>query len=488
MILQPRRSGWLAVIFFTAAILVSGNLLLSGGNAISAAGAKPAGGPEVPQSFTQLAEQASPAVVNIRTVKTMDNGGQVFRHFFGGPQQNGPQGPFDEFFKRFFEDQDPREFKRKSLGSGFIMDKEGFIVTNNHVIENADEIQVKLKNGKEYDAEIIGSDPQTDIALIKVKAKADLPVIEIGDSDAVKIGQWVMAIGNPFGLEHTVTAGIVSAKGRVIGAGPYDNFIQTDASINPGNSGGPLLNMDGEVIGINTAIVSGGEGIGFAIPTSMATDIIAQLKKSGEVTRGWLGVGIQELNADLQDYYDVEDGVLITQVFPGDPADKAGIKPKDIIVTVNGKAVRSPRELSQRIAEIQPGNEARLEIVREGETRTVTVTIAKRKEDKTADVQRRPDAQPQDALGLEVTDLTKDMAQRYNLESTKGIIVTNVAGDSKAYEAGFNEGDIIREINHQPVDSVDQYRKIINKAEKGETLYFYVMRARQGIQIIKLQK
>ncbi|MGB5986998.1 MAG: trypsin-like peptidase domain-containing protein, partial [Desulfobacterales bacterium] len=237
-------------------------------------------------NFSDLAEEVSPAVVNIRTVKTIKGGGRVFRHFQG---PFGDNDSMDEFFKRFFGEDQQRDFKQRSLGSGFIFDKAGYIVTNNHVVEDADEIRVILKNEKEYDAEVVGRDANTDLALIKIKTPDDLPVAVLGDSETLKIGAWVMAIGSPFGLEHTVTAGIVSAKGRVIGSGPYDDVIQTDASINPGNSGGPLINLAGEVVGINTAIVARGQGIGFAIPINLAKDIIAQLKDSGSVTRGWLG-------------------------------------------------------------------------------------------------------------------------------------------------------------------------------------------------------
>jgi serine protease Do len=254
----------------------------------------PLGQSSTPESFSTLAETVSPAVVNISTVKTIKGGGPVFRHFYQGPW--GDQDPFKDFFDKFFGDEQQREFKQRSLGSGFIIDKDGYIVTNNHVIADADEIKVKLNSGKEYDAKIIGRDPSTDIALIKIKADSNYSVAKLGDSDALKVGEWVVAIGSPFGLEHTVTAGIVSAKGRVIGSGPYDDFIQTDASINPGNSGGPLINMKGNVVGINTAIIASGQGIGFAVPVNMAKGVIKQLKEEGEVTRGWLGVGIQDIN------------------------------------------------------------------------------------------------------------------------------------------------------------------------------------------------
>ncbi len=491
------RSRWIGTLFCCVALITFGAVQVPG-HAISAAGAKPV---VAPNSFTELADAASPAVVNIRTVKTVDNGGQVFRHFFGdqqGPQgpQQGPQGgPFDEFFDGFFGQQDPREFKQKSLGSGFIIDKQGFIVTNNHVISNAEEIQVKLKNGDEFDAKIIGSDPNTDIALIKIEADKDLPQLNLGDSNKARIGQWVMAIGNPFGLEHTVTAGIISAKGRVIGAGPYDDFIQTDASINPGNSGGPLINMEGDVIGIATAMVAGGEGIGFATPSSLAKDIIGQLKQSGEVTRGWIGVGIQELNQELKDYYDVSSGVLVTQVFANQPAAKAGLQQNDIIVSVNDKAVNTPRELSQTIAEIEPGKTAELEVVRNGQATTLDVEVTKRQEENLAGMQQgqekpQPGEQKpaRDVLGLEVSNITDTIAQRYKLEDTKGVIITLIEPGSKAFEAGFTQGDIIREINHQPVNAVEDYRKIVKETKQGDALFFYVMRPFQGIQIVKITR
>ncbi len=445
------------------------------------------GTPMVPFSFTELTEESSPAVVNIRTVKTLRSGGRVYRHFFGGP--NRPQDPFQEFFQRFFDDQDPGQFRQDSLGSGFIFDAEGYIVTNNHVIADADEIQVKLKNGKEFDAEIIGTDATTDLALIKIEPDKDLPFLMLGDSDQLKIGQWVMAIGNPFGLEHTVTAGIVSAKGRVIGAGPYDDFIQTDASINPGNSGGPLINMNGQVIGINTAIVAGGAGIGFAIPINLAKSIVNQLKESGEVSRGWLGVAIQDLDAELKDYYGVENGVLIADVFPGDPAEKAGIQPKDIVVSVNGMTVSTSRELSRRIADIPEGDTATLEINRGGKIKTIEVKVAKRDDDQLASrsggLQEAPSA---DDIGLQVADISADMADKFQIRDTEGVVVTAVTPGSAAEQAGFARGDLIREVNHQPIKNADDYTTIVDKIKKGDPLEFLVKRARKGYLVIKLTK
>ena len=317
-----------------------------------------------PESFNELAENASPAVVNIRTVKTIKGGGRVFRQFKKGPF--GENDPFHDFFDRFFGENRPHDFKQRSLGSGFIINKDGYIVTNNHVVENADKIEVILKNEKEFDAKIVGRDPNTDLALIKIKPNRDLPVLLFGDSDALKVGQWVVAIGSPFGLEHTVTAGIVSAKGRVIGSGPYDDFIQTDASINPGNSGGPLINMEGKVVGINTAIIAGGSGIGFAIPINLAKNIVDQLKTSGEVIRGWLGVGIQDISKQVAEYYGIksEKGVLVTEVFPDDPADKAGIEPQDIILSINGIEVGTSREITSMIADLGVGETVKIQVLR----------------------------------------------------------------------------------------------------------------------------
>ncbi len=474
---------WLTGILLVLALIAIGpNEYTS-----SAAGAKPGKAGFVPGSFTELAKNASPAVVNIRTVKTIEGGGQVFRHFFQGPQGGTPNDMFEDFFKKFFN-EDPREFKQKSLGSGFILDKEGYIVTNHHVIKDAEEIQVKLNDGREYDAQIKGADPSTDLALIRIKADGELPSLKLGDSDSLQIGQWIIAIGNPFGLEHTVTAGIVSAKGRVIGAGPYDDFIQTDASINPGNSGGPLINMAGEVVGINTAIVASGEGIGFAIPVSIAKDVIGQLKKTGEVTRGWVGVAIQDLDRELKEYYGVDHGVLVTQVFEGDPADKAGIEPHDVILSVNGQPVDSARELSKAVADLQVGEKANIKINRKGDMQTVEVEIAKRDEDRTASMQGEGGTESSDALGIEVNDITENMAQRFNLPNRNGVIIVNVAPDSKAKEAGLRKGDIIREINHQPINSAADYEAALSRVDKGESIQLYVKRAQRGYIVIKLTK
>ncbi|MFY9944155.1 MAG: Do family serine endopeptidase [Desulfobacterales bacterium] len=447
----------------------------------------------VPRSFSELAAQVSPSVVNIRTVKVSKDGGRVFRHFFRGPQTPGdPDDPFQDFFDKFFEQDKQREFRQRSLGSGFIIDKSGFVVTNNHVVEDADEIRVILKNGKEFDAAIVGRDPNTDLALIKIKSDQALPILELGSSAGLEVGQWVMAIGSPFGLEHTVTAGIVSAKGRVIGSGPYDDFIQTDASINPGNSGGPLINLQGEVVGINTAIIAGGQGIGFAIPIDLARGVIEQLKQAGEVTRGWLGVAIQNLSEELAEYYGVGDrkGVLVTEVFPGDPADKGGIRAGDIILAVKDQPVATSRDLTRLIADLSVGQTVGVKILREGREKSLRVKIARREEGKLA---ARENGAPQegggaDELGIRVGEITPEIAHQLNLENPQGVVVMGVESDSRGEAAGVRMGDIIKEINHQTVGTLADYNRVIAKSATGQTLQFFIMRPASGFVVIKITR
>ncbi len=421
-----------------------------------------------PFSFADLAEKLKPAVVNISTTKTVRSGG--FRSPFG---QGSPFDRFggDDFFERFFGDVPQRQFKQKSLGSGFIISHDGYIFTNNHVVEQADKILVKLSDGKEYEAKVIGKDAKTDIALIKIKSNDSLPVAEIGDSDKLRVGDWVLAIGNPFGLEQTVTAGIVSAKGRVIGAGPYDNFIQTDASINPGNSGGPLFNMEGKVVGINTAIVSQGQGIGFAIPISMAKNILPDLKAKGKVTRGMLGITVQDISDDIAITLKLKDkdksGVLIADVSEGDPADKAGLKSGDIVTEINGKPVKDTHGLLLMIAEFPVGETIKVKIVRDGQEKVFPITIAERTEkSETAFAQ-----QSGEAFGMTVQEITPEIAQHLGLSIKKGIIVVDVQEGSVAEEVGIQPQDIILSVNKIKITTMKEYQKEIAKAgEKGSIL------------------
>lgn len=440
----------------------------------------------VPKSFSALAEMASPAVVNIRTVTTAKGGGRVFRHF-----QKEPFGEDDrmkEFFDRFFGQQPDRNFKQRSLGSGFIVDKEGYVVTNNHVIENADEIQVILKDEKVYEAKIIGRDANTDIALIKIQSDDNFAVVKLGDSDALKIGQWVVAIGNPFGLENTVTAGIVSAKGRIIKSGPYDDYIQTDASINPGNSGGPLLNMNGEVVGINTMFFAGGRGIGFAIPVNMAKNVVAQLRDSGEVTRGWLGVSIQDVPNDLAEYFDIEDhrGALVADVVPGNPADKAGIRPKDIIVEVNGQKVEDSRELLRLVAGLNVGETVEVKVLRNGKLKNFQVEVAKRNDAKLTAKKAPVKADPE--LGIQIADLSSDVARRFDVADTEGVILVGIKSGSRGENAGLRAGDVIKGVNRVEVKNVEDYKRIIDGVESGESIAFLIKRRNSGYRVVKVVK
>ena len=439
----------------------------------------------IPDNFSTLAEQVGPAVVNIQVEKAT-KGGTGLRQFQGQPFGMNPFG--DERFKDFFGKQlPPQERRQGGIGTGFIIDKNGHIITNNHVVQDADKIKVKLKDEREFEARIIGRDPQTDLALIKIEAKGgDLPVASLGRSADLKVGQWVVAVGSPFGLEQTVTAGIVSAKGRVIGSGPYDNFIQTDASINPGNSGGPLLNLNGEVVGINTAIIAHGQGIGFAIPIDMAAQIVGQLKENGEVTRGWLGVNIQDLKGDLAEYYGSKhsEGVLVTDVVPGNPADKAGIKAKDIITAVNGEKVQNSRELTAKAATLPVGETTKITVVRDGKEKTFDVKVAKRP--LTLADAGKPQVEKEGEYGLQVTDLTPEIAKNLNVNRETGVVVVGVRPDSKAYKAGVQQGDLILEVNRRNVSSTGELKQLLAKYKDGDGVSLLVQRGNAGMMVLKM--
>jgi len=439
----------------------------------------------VPQNFSDLADTVSPAVVHIKVEKTVKAGARSFgpsgQNPFGGDQR------FKDFFGRQFGEQRQPEFKQPAQGSGFIIDQSGYIVTNNHVVEGADKITVILKDETQHDARVIGLDPVTDIALIKINTKKSLPTVELGSSADLRVGEWVAAIGSPFGLEYTVTAGIVSAKGRVIGSGPYDDFIQTDASINPGNSGGPLINMQGKVVGINTMIIAGGQGIGFAIPVDQAKNIVAQLKSDGEVTRGWLGVTIQDLKGDLAEYYGVDgtNGVMVVDVVPGDPADKGGVKPKDIILKVNGQLVGTSRDLTNLAAGLVVGDTAKVTILRNGSQKTLEIKIGKRPLTMAAASQNQS-PQKDSEYGFEVTEVTPEIARQYNIKETAGVIVVGVAPDSKADAAGIKQGDLIIEVNRKNVDSVKDFKNLLNQYKDRDGISLLVQRMNAGLMVIRL--
>jgi serine protease Do len=421
---------------------------------------------KAPTSFSELAERVKPAVVNISTTKTTAG------RSFGSPFGRSPFG--DDFFDRFFGDIPQREFKQRSLGSGFVISNDGYIFTNNHVVEKADKILVKLSDNREYEAKIIGTDTKTDIALIKIKPSNSLPVVEIGDSDQVKVGEWVIAIGNPFGLEQTVTAGIVSAKGRVIGAGPYDNFIQTDASINPGNSGGPLFSMDGKVIGINTAIVAQGQGIGFAIPINMAKGILGDLKTKGKVTRGWLGISVQDITEDIAKNLNYKDkkGALVSDVFKGDPADKAGIKVGDIVIEINHKPIKDTHELLLTIAAMQVGERVSIKAIRDGKEIAFQVVVAERK-DKVDMVSTKGST---GHFGIAAQDITPEMAKQLGIPREGGVIVTEVLNGSPADDVGIQPQDIIMQVNRVKINSMKDYAREISKAIEKKSVTLLIKR------------
>ena len=426
-------------------------------------------------SLAGVAQSAMPAVVNISTTQKL----RRRRAPFSTPEPSpfGERDPFEEFFRRFGEQPPPS--RQRSLGSGFIISADGYIITNNHVVGDAAKITVRLSDKEEYAAKVIGTDDRTDIALIKINAQHPLPTVPLGTSATLEVGDWVMAIGDPFGLEETVTAGIVSAKGRVLGAGPYDNFIQTDASINPGNSGGPLLNLKGEVVGINSAIFSqsgGNIGIGFAIPVDLAKSIITQLKDKGKVTRGWLGVAIQEVTPALAKSFGLKEptGALVAEVTKDGPADQAGLERGDIITSFNGTPVKDSRELPTLVAQTPVGEKVDVTVLRGGKEKTVTVKLGQLPE---SQAEAEQSEESKENWGLTVADLTADLAHRFQLEhESKGVVVTDVEAGSPAELAGLQPGDVIEEINRQPIKSVEDFNKAMADAKDKNTLLLLAKR------------
>ncbi len=424
------------------------------------------------RAFNAVAEKAVPAVVHISTVKTVRQSQDPFYDLFGN----------DEFFRRFFYAPPGmgREFKQKGLGSGVIVSRDGDILTNNHVIEGVDEITVTLSDKRIFKAKLIGTDPKSDIAVLKISGE-EFPFIKIGDSDAIKVGDWAIAIGSPFGLSGTMTAGIISAKGRSdVEIIDYSDLIQTDAAINPGNSGGALLSIDGDLIGINTAIYTrtgGYQGIGFAVPVNMARKVMEDIKLEGKVSRGWLGVYIQPVTEELQKQFNLESvtGSLITEVIPKSPADKAGVKRGDVITRFNGKPVSFFRELISRVAETRIGETVELELIRQGKRRIIKVSIESAQPERAASLKREGES---DALGLKVETITPDHMKRYRLNSKEGVVIMDVFPDGPSALAGIRPGDVILEINYQPIHSVDEYERVVSKARKDAQ--FLILIRREG--------
>jgi serine protease Do len=435
----------------------------------------------MPGSFADLAERLGPTVVNIQVAKVAP---------VAGPQGfQDPDGPFGEFFERFFRDQMPRPGPRRmqGSGSGVIIGADGSLLTNNHVVDGAKEVTVTLADQQVYQARIIGRDPKTDLAVLKIDPKQPLPVAAMGSSADLKVGEWVLAIGNPFGLSNSVTAGIVSAKGRVIGAGPYDDFIQTDAPINPGNSGGPLFNMKGEMVGINTAIVAAGQGIGFAIPIDLAKPLIPQLVTTGEVTRGYLGVSIQSMTPDLAKALKLEErqGALVSEVVPGGPAAKAGIRQGDVIVGFNGESIKGSHDLPAVVAKTPVGEEATVTLHRNGRTQKLPVTVGKLPSERTSREESGHMGQSQ--WGLQLQEVTPQIARQHGLTAESGVMVVGVQPDSPAERAGLQRGDVIREVNRQPVQAVQDVRDAFAKADIQDSLVLLVKRG-QGSLFVAMAK
>jgi serine protease Do len=431
-------------------------------------------------SLAPLVKQIKPAVVNINTSQRMRVGPMM-----------GPGGdPFEQFFGQFFNGQAPqRELERQSLGSGFIVDEKGYVLTNNHVIEKADKIHVTMADGREFAAKLIGSDPKTDVALLKIESnQADFPYVNLGDSDAIEVGDWVVAIGNPFGLGLSVAHGLVSAKERSIGFGPYDDYIQSDALINPGNSGGPLFDLAGEVVGINAAINPKGQGIGFAVPINQAKQLLPQLV-TGKIVRGWLGVSIQSLNADLSRSLNLTStkGALVAQVVRGGPAEKAGLKSGDVVVKLNGQPIGTASELTRAVAVFAPGSKIAVEAIRDGQSKSFKVKIGERPDDSQmiAEGEEAPpgEASPADALGIAVRPLSGEQVQAMGLESGEGVIVASVRTDGPAAQAGVEPGDVVVEVNRHKIHSIGDYQKAIGNVRSGEMALLRLRRRQSSIYV-----
>ena len=418
--------------------------------------------------FVSLSKRVRPLVVHISSSPSAETSSV--------PRRFREDDPFSDFWRRFFGERFPRgpePSPGRSVGSGFVVDPNGYILTNDHVVEDGQELSVKLSDGSEHRARVAGRDPKTDIALIKIDVDQQLPVVSLGDSDALEVGEWVLAIGNPFGLEHTVTSGIVSAKGRRIGAGPYDNFIQTDASINPGNSGGPLINLRGEVVGVNTAIFSrggGNIGIGFAIPINLVKGLLSQLRDQGKVTRGWLGVVIQDVDAEMAEALGMSEarGALVANVAKGSPADAAGIQVGDVIVGFDGVPVKKSGELSLNVARTPVGTTVDVGVVRDKRRVSVQVEIGRLSDGETVVT-----TEDGSELGLTVKEVTPESR---GARSRDGVVVTAVEAGSPAERAGIRPGDVILEIDRKRVRGLADFREIVGELARGSGILFLVRR------------
>jgi serine protease Do len=477
---RKRSFGYPAIAVIAATFLLGGMLIASSAETASHAGAtmpivRTANG--TPPSFVDLAAALEPAVVNIKVTKIEKTEGP------GMPDMEGPSG---DLFEQFFGQMPrmPEKFKSQGAGSGVIINSDGTVLTNNHVVDGANEIVVTLADKKEYKARVLGRDPKTDLAVIKMEGKGPFPAAALGNSESTRVGEWVLAIGNPFGLSNTVTAGIISAKGRIIGAGPYDDFIQTDAPINPGNSGGPLINMHGEVIGINTAIVPNGQGIGFAIPINTAKTFLPELVSKGTVTRGYLGVNIQDVTPDLAASLNLKEakGALVGEVADESPAAHAGVKTGDVITGFAGKEIKDPHQLSALVAATPIGSTVPLKINRDGKDMTLEVKVA-RLDAREPGVPRSEELS-QGKWGMQLQELTPDLARQLGAKNHAGVVVAGVQPGSPADNAAVQSGDIILEVDRHPVKNVDDVKERIEKAPHKDSLLLLVQREGKSLYLV----
>ena len=440
--------------------------------------AQPLAQPAPMASLAPMVEKLEPMVVNVYTTQNVQ-----------GPRWSGPQGMVppglrghEDFFRRFAPPTDPGDMERQALGSGFVLSADGYVVTNSHVVAEASEIKVRLSSGEELPATLVGTDQATDIALLKVDAQRPLEHVVTGDSDELRVGDWVVAIGNPFGLQHTVTAGIVSAKARVIGAGPYDDFIQTDASINPGNSGGPLFDTRGAVVGMNTAIIRNASGIGFAVPVNEVKEVVAKLATDGKVSRGWLGVGIQPLTPELARGMGIEGqkGAVVSQIFPGGPADEGGLRPGDVVVAFRGQTVEDSAELTRLVGRASPQSRAKVAVLRDGERKELSVELGVRGDEESLGrgeaPPRREEARAQDRLGLTVEAQPRKAGQR-----EEGVRVVDVDGHGPAARAGVRPGDVLLRVDRTKVATPQDVEAAVKAAPKDREVVLLLQRGNSNL-------
>jgi serine protease Do len=460
-----KKTGWPKTFGFLSSLIV---FLTIAPLQISLGAEKSSIARDLGKAFVEVVNKVQPSVVSIKSERT------VTVSPWEGPGEDFFKGtPFEDFFKRY--GGPPQKRRQMGEGSGVIVDPKGYILTNHHVVAGADKLTIRLHNGAELQGTVRGSDPKTDLAVVHVEA-LDLPAASLGDSDKIQVGEWAIAIGSPFGLEKTVTVGVISAKGRSgLGTGTYEDFIQTDASINPGNSGGPLVNINGEVIGINAMIIQPGQGIGFAIPINLAKKIMTELIASGKVVRPWVGIGLQDLTPDLMEAFKLKEkgGVLISQVYEGSPAEKAGLKVGDVIITIDGTEVKTSQDVVREVLKKKVGERTQFVVLREGKRLEILIVTAEMPPEPG---EKREEPEVKEWFGLKVSPITPELAKQLSLAKPEGILVESVEPGSEAQEAGLRKGDIILEINRQRIRSEEDYRKTLEKANLAQGVLFLVNR------------